>query len=257
VSAPPSLAIGAHNDSTTASACPEFRIFTRDEARKVLHGARILVIGDSVSRRVSAHMKQFIMGDAFGDSGAHTTIDFSVNTTDVAFNLTFLWQPLLVNKTNVINSTLLSLTLHELPHVIVIGPPDHDFMGDAWEHGVFYEDIAEFTASIDKLSRRTIVLMDSVFRFSDSVLPGRNAELKAASILYRKLFSDRENIGFIDLWDWVSAHKHAQCTVRDKYGIHFKNDDTRLVHVQELFNFIRFFYKDGFINNSSIAINFD
>ena len=45
------------------------------------------------------------------------------------------------------------------------------------------------------------------------------------------------------MWALIKKKKKKMCVLRDYTGIHFVNDDIRLLHMQSFLNYVQFFQK--------------
>ena len=70
-----------------------------------------------------------------------------------------------------------------------------------------------------------------------------DVQIESVHLLYQKWLSDQDDFGYVDLYDWTSLKRRVNCTQRDAQGIHFRNDNTRMIHVQELINFMSYYSK--------------
>ena len=83
-----------------------------------------------------------------------------------------------------------------------------------------------------------LITIDGVLQFDDSKTEKKqhksSYEIEVANKYYSSLY-------YIDLWNWIQEESRKHCMGRDYTGIHFTNDDVRLLHVQAFLNYVHFF----------------
>ena len=219
--------------------CKKFTFYNTVDTLILLNRSNIHAVGDSVTRRLFNQLRAFLLGMPFKDYPRHSYLDLTVKLNYSSVNIYFHWAPSSENKIETLKEITATISAGD---AVFVGQPNHDF---AYENGnprKFYQSLNRFNKTITNLnSLGAYVVLDGILNFDES----RNItyELKAASMFYDSLYRKQNLFAYIDMWTWIQLVKNKTCVERDYTGIHFVNDDIRLLHLQAFLNYIHFFQK--------------
>ena len=235
--------VQSSNDIKENGICKTFKYYSPQDAVILLNGSTIHAVGDSITRRLFEHLNQYLQGKSFNDTAVHKALNLTVEMNSTMINIYFYWTPTIVDKIKFMEN-LVSESRNVSHHFIHIGGPDHDL---AYEHSnpkSFYDRIDLFNDTIYKLNGlAAYITMDGVLQFDDSKKRKKynNYEIVAANGFYSSLYNKQSYFGYIDMWNWILLESRKHCMGRDYTGIHFTNDDVRLLRLQAFLNYVQFF----------------
>jgi hypothetical protein len=117
---------------------------------------------------------------------------------------------------------------------IFVGQPNHDFSYETGNPKKFYLNFKLFNQTLSILnSRGAYIVLDGILNFDES--RNNTFELEAAHMFYDSLYRKQNLFGYIDMWAWIQLETRKMCVLRDYTGIHFINDEIRLLHMQAFF----------------------
>ena len=231
--------------------CNTFKFYSPEDAIALLKGTTIHAVGDSITRRLFIHLHQYLLRLPFVDNKNHDTLKLSIKLKSWKYSIIgiiFHWAPTITNKIAFLQRLISDSRSHS-QHFIHIGGPDHDFAHEKGEEAspkLFYDKMNLFNSTIYKLNRLgAFITIDGVLQFDDDKNKVQNHkssnEIVVANRFYSKLYGKQNYFGYIDLWDWILLQSRKHCMGRDGTGVHFVNNDVRLLHVQAFLNYVSFF----------------
>lgn len=234
-------------DGIKDNGCKAFQLYRPHDAIILLNGSTIHAVGDSITRRLFNHLHQYILGLAFTDAAVHDNLNLSINLNSSIINIFFYWAPTISNKIMILQNLVSDARIGS-QHFIHVGGPNHDFAyaeADASPKN-FYASIIHFNETINKLkSLGAFITLDGVLQFDSDPNTKQffksTYEIVAANGFYSSVYCKQNYFGYIDMWQWVQLESRKHCMTRDYSGIHFINDDVRLLHVQAFLNYFNFF----------------
>jgi hypothetical protein len=214
-----------------------FKWYSPIAAASLLKGHSILILGDSVGRRLSWQLENYILGipfhDCCDDGKSHSRIDHT-NLKEFGIILTNDWVTIgrekrsrlenLVNKGNDINWDVIWLISPNHDFEYASGSTPSLFMSDV-------EPITKLAVKLHKLPQMRAVVMEGVFLTHQK--HHEDEEVKYAPKVQQII--QQNKLPFMDMMGWI---KGKNCFQSDVGGIHMNNDVVRLMRVQYFLNLL-------------------
>ena len=216
-----------------------FKWYSPMATASLLKGHSILIIGDSIGRRLSWHLENYILGipfhDCCNDGKSHSRIDHP-NLTKFGITLTNDWFPTGRTKRNKLQN-LVNKGKNINWDVIWVMSPNHDFEYTSGSNPSLFmadvEQISKLAAKLLKLPKMRAVVLEGVFLTHQG--KHENNQIKYASQVQKIV--QQNGVPFMDMMGWI---KGKLCFEADVGGIHMNNDVVRLIRVQYFLNLLAF-----------------